>query len=217
MAKSFRLPKTEEELEDREVEGLWRAIALAKKIGESRDRITIAALLDIHKTIFEHAAPSMAGRFRKQGEDIKKLNRIEPPLGSVVEERMYIFWQELDTRLAVIPLHSKAKNKTQYQKWFNQILDVATWAQHQIAAIHPFCDGNGRTARLLTNVILSRFRIPPSQVKYDKKEDKEAYLAALGQADMYGDYEPLRAIIVRGVVDSYKKEQVIRARKRAEG
>lgn len=213
MANKYQRPKTKDELEDREIRGFWRAIALANKVGESRERITLSTLLSIHKTIFEFAAPEMAGRFRKDGEDIKKLNCIEPPLGKVVEEQIYLFWKELDEKLAVIPLHPKQQTNTQVRKWREKIFEVATWAQHKIAAIHPFCDGNGRMARLITNIILRRYKLPPSQVKYEKKEDKEEYLKALCQIDLHQDYEPLRALIIRGVYDAYLKEKKIRSRK----
>ena len=46
--------------------------------------------------------------------------------------------------------------------------------------IHPFDDGNGRVARLLTNYVLLRVGYPPIIVK---SADKTAYLTALRMAD----------------------------------
>ena len=210
MGKSFQRPKDKSELDDREVGGLWKAIALAHEIGESNERVTLDTILRIHKSIFETVAPEMAGRFRVEGEDIKKLKCIEPPPGRLVQERVYSFWRELDAKLSVIARHPKKMTITQVKKWRSQVLDVATWTQHQIASIHPFCEGNGRMARLMTNLILSRYGLPPSQVKYEKKEDKEHYLFALCQIDLYGNYEPLKESIIRSVYEAYKKEQKLR-------
>ncbi len=213
MVKNFRRPKDKGELDDREVAGLWKAIALAHEVGEGGQRITLDSILRIHKMMFEAVTPEIAGRFRVNGEDIKKLKCIEPPPGRLVQERVYAFWRELDTRLSIIPRHPKKMAITQVKKWREQVFDVATWTQHQIAAIHPFCEGNGRMARLMTNLILSRYGLPPSQVKYEKKEDKERYLFALCQIDLHGNYELLKESIIKSVIESYKKEQKLRRRK----
>lgn len=213
MDKSFRRPKDKSELDDREVAGLWKAIALAREVGESNERITLDTILRIHKTVFGAVAPEMAGRFRINGEDVKKLKCIEPPPGRLVQERVYAFWLELDAKLSITHRHPKKMTKSQIKKWRTQIFNIATWTQHQIAAIHPFCEGNGRMARLMTNLILNRYGLPPSQVKYEKKEDKENYLAALCQIDLYGNYEPLKESIIKSVFETYKKEQKLRQRK----
>lgn len=212
MGKNFQRPRGKSELDDREVAGLWKAIALAHEVGEGNERITLGTILRVHKMIFGMVAPEMAGRFRVDGEDIKKLKCIEPPPGRLVQERIYSFWRELDVKLSVIPRHPKKMTTTQVKKWRSLVFDVATWTQHQIASIHPFCEGNGRMARLMTNLILSRYGLPPSQVKYEKKEDKEHYLSALCQIDLYGNYEPLKESIIRSVYEAYKKEQKLRQR-----
>lgn len=214
MGKSFRRPRDKSELDDREVAGLWKAIALAKEIGESGERITLGTILRIHRTIFESVMPEIAGRFRINGEDIKKLKCIEPPPGRLVQERIYAFWRELDARLSIIPRHPKKMTTTQVKKWRTQVFDVAAWTQHQIAAIHPFCEGNGRMARLMTNLILSRYGLPPSRVKYEEKKDKEHYLDTLCQIDLHDNYEPLKELIIKSVFEAYKKEQKLRQKGR---
>lgn len=49
--------------------------------------------------------------------------------------------------------------------------------------IHPFQDGNGRTARILTNLLLISFDYPPIIIR---KEDKDAYYRYLGDIQGYG-------------------------------
>ncbi len=64
--------------------------------------------------------------------------------------------------------------------------------------IHPFIDGNGRTGRLLLNLVLVRLGWPPAIIL---KEHRRRYLRALDRAD-HGDLSPLAEIICRSVVDS---------------
>ena len=47
--------------------------------------------------------------------------------------------------------------------------------------IHPFDDGNGRTARLLTNYVLLHKDLPPVVIKSD---DRDRYIGALQKADL---------------------------------
>ena len=51
---------------------------------------------------------------------------------------------------------------------------------HEFTLIHPFDDGNGRVARLLTNYVLLKKGLPPLVIPSEKKKD---YLNALRQAD----------------------------------
>lgn len=204
MGKGLRRPKNKEELDGREAAGLWKAIALAKDIGERKEKITLAVILRIHKIFLGDVYPEFAGSFRKSGQDIKKLKCIEPPPGRLVQEKMYEFWRELDRRISILSFRPKNQNRTQRKKRTNNILEIAAWIQYQLTAIHPFCEGNGRMARLMTNLILYRYGLQPSHLKYEG-ENKEKYLSALCQIDHYRDYEPLKKIIAEGIYETYRK------------
>ena len=159
MTRPFKRPRHQTELEDLEAAGFWKAIALANKIGEDASKITLDTILAIHREI-QFAIPEIAGRFRKAGEDIVKLKCVEPPPGRLVQDRMYQFWRNPDTKLAVIPPRPKPRSKSDQQKWFLRVIELAAWVPHGLTSIHPFVNGNGRVARLMTNVILRRFVAP---------------------------------------------------------
>ncbi len=63
---------------------------------------------------------------------------------------------------------------------------LASEFHYKFIRIHPFDDGNGRTARILMNFILMRFGYPPVIIK---TEDKENYYSVLRQADA-GQFSP---------------------------
>ncbi len=60
-------------------------------------------------------------------------------------------------------------------------LIIATWFHHAFTTIHPFQDGNGRVARLLTSLIFIKFGYFPFTVL--REEAKVKYIEALEEAD----------------------------------
>jgi hypothetical protein len=67
--------------------------------------------------------------------------------------------------------------------------------------IHPFLDGNGRTGRLLLNLILVRMGYPPAIIF---KNQRPIYLRSLRRADM-GDHGALGELIARAILDNLYK------------
>ncbi|NNJ11164.1 Fic family protein [Chloroflexales bacterium ZM16-3] len=74
-------------------------------------------------------------------------------------------------------------------------VERAAIAHHGFVAVHPFRDGNGRTGRLLLNLLLLRTGFPPALLL---QEWRLGYLEALSQADR-GRYGPLLNLIGRAV------------------
>ncbi|WP_345352360.1 Fic family protein [Actinoallomurus liliacearum] len=73
--------------------------------------------------------------------------------------------------------------------------EVLARVHNAFERIHPFLDGNGRTGRLLLNLLLGRLGYPPAIIY---KRDRERYLKAMRRADS-DDYGPLGELIARSV------------------
>jgi Fic family protein len=64
--------------------------------------------------------------------------------------------------------------------------------------VHPFLDGNGRTGRLVLNLVLVRLGYPPAIIY---KRQRSAYLDALRRADA-GDCGALGELLARSILDN---------------
>ncbi len=95
-------------------------------------------------------------------------------------------------------------------EWFNtqnkklNIIELAALLHHRLVHIHPFFDGNGRTARLVMNLLLMRAGFPLVVIL---KNDRKKYYDVLGRADIK-EYEPLVKFVAQAVersLDMYLK------------
>ncbi len=68
----------------------------------------------------------------------------------------------------------------QAQEGMMEPVALAALAHHRLAAIHPFIDGNGRTARLIMNLVLLRAGYPPAVIA---RVNRRQYYRVLAQAD----------------------------------
>lgn len=88
-------------------------------------------------------------------------------------------------------------------------IELAALAHHRLVHIHPFTDGNGRTARLFMNLILMQKGYPLVVIL---KNDRQKYYRALDRADR-GDASEVEKLIAQAVERSMNIYlQVIKSR-----
>lgn len=82
------------------------------------------------------------------------------------------------------------------------VLDLCAWAHAEWVRIHPFANGNGRTARLWANFLALRYRLPPF-VRL-RPRPNEGYEEA-GAKAMQGNWKPT-AVVFRRILNRFLEE-----------
>jgi Fic family protein len=134
-------------------------------------------ILKLHELVLHGIEEDFAGRLRTSGVRVSGANFIPPNALKVS--------QLLDELIAFV-------NENPLQ--LNDI-ELATVFHHKFVYIHPFFDGNGRTVRLVMNLILMSKGFPPAIIL---SVDRKKYYDALNQANN-GNYDKLMLIMCQSL------------------
>ncbi len=163
-------------LNEEEARGIIRAEEFMYDLDESVE-IGTSLILQFHKTAFGHLY-EWAGKWRTS--DFKVGQHI-PPSYQEVPTLMYQFLEELNFKIS---------NSSDKETLINSI----AFAHHQMVKIHPFNNGNGRTARLLSDLIALVNGYDQIILYHRQGEERQTYLDAIREADQY-DYKKLEELI----------------------
>ncbi|XP_072938802.1 protein adenylyltransferase Fic [Epargyreus clarus] len=136
--------------------------------------ITMGDILEIHKRVLGHVDPVEGGHFRRT--QVYVGGHI-PPGPSEIQRLMSQFLEWLNSEDA-LDLHP---------------VRYAALAHYKLVHIHPFVDGNGRTSRLLMNLLLMQAGYPPVIIA---KQHRHMYYQHL-QAANEGDVRPFVRFIAQ--------------------
>jgi Fic family protein len=139
------------------------AISYIKQLIERNFSLNERELLTIHNLILRGIIPEDAGRYRKVQVMIKGSNHVPPQPYMVAKEmEEYFIWFESN------------KNK------LHPII-LGAEMHERLVTIHPFIDGNGRTSRLIMNLILLQNGYVIANIKGDY-DTRMTYYQALETA-----------------------------------
>ena len=163
------------QLNEWEEANIQKAVSWLEGPGRRRDVLTEDFVRTLHRRMFDKTW-RWAGTFRSTGKNIGvDAAQISVALRKLLDDARY--WLEHGTH----PLDESAAR-----------------FHHRLVAIHPFVNGNGRHARLMTDVLLQRNGARPftwgSGSLLTQGAARDHYLAALRAADT-GDYALLLAFV----------------------
>lgn len=170
-------------------------------VSQKRQKIQNRDVLDIHALILKKIDDSNAGRYRNISVRIRGANAVLPNPAKV-PELMKGFFNWLHSNNAEHP----AK--------------IAADAHYKLVSIYPFSDGNGRTARLLMNLLLMQTGYPPALIR---KDDRDLYINSIEKAQLSELFEDYYQVIYRAInrsLDIYldavegKTPQIIKIKKK---
>ena len=158
-----------------EVVNHQEAIEFVESLASDNYLLNKLDILSVHHLILQKIEKEFSGKLRTSGVRISGANFV-PPNALKVDE-------------FVSELINFANNSEM------DILIKSAIFHHRFVWIHPFFDGNGRTARLLLNLILMKNGFPPAIIL---KNDRKKYYDALNQANNQ-EYSKLLLLILQAV------------------
>lgn len=153
----------------------YDAIRYVRELGRQTAPLTESDVRNLHKLVMQRSTPEIAGYYA----DLPRYIRTETGRHSFPSP-------------AEIPALMR-----DFAAWLRTAPgtpETAFTAHRRLVDIHPFNDGNGRTARLLMNLILIRGGYPPVAVR---PEDRLEYIRSLQQEQAGQGPENFNALLYK--------------------
>ncbi len=148
-----------------------------------KDELTEKLLLKLHEMYFKETKPYIAGKYKTaQNRIMGSAFETTPPKFVITDMKNYF---------------------KEYDKLKKQLhpLELAAWAHWKLVRIHPFQDGNGRTARIIMNFVLHKNGYAMIDIK---TKEKQQYFNALEKCHYNNNARALAIRLVRRFKKQYK-------------
>jgi len=163
-----------------------QAIDYIKELAKDKNNISERDLLQIHSLILQGIDKPNAGVYRSVQVLISGAKHI-PPQPLLIPQQMkdlFLWYNENKNKLHPVELSAEMHIR--------------------LVTIHPFVDGNGRTSRLLMNLILLQNGYPIAILKGDS-ESRLSYYNALETAQVQGDKKIFIDLIANTVKETINR------------
>lgn len=172
-----------EEIHRREDEGVARALEYVSRqvLREEPVSLTIELVRQVHVELMGVIYP-FAGRWRlvelTKGTGPTKWPL--PPAG--MENEMNRIERDVFSRSPFLSVND------------DEVIAYTSEVMNEVLALHPFREGNGRTAFIIGNLILMQNNLVPLTT-YERRRDQERYFAACEQGRIHKNYQPLALLL----------------------
>jgi len=164
----------------------YEAVELIRDLAQKKAPFSTSTLLTLHALILRSIDKINAGKYRSVPVMISGSQHTPPQPWQInkLMEDYFIFYQ--------------AEQERQHP------IQLAAELHERLVTIHPFIDGNGRTARLVMNLILLQKGYPIAIIQGDS-ESRLAYYAALEKCNLENDKTEFHRLIAQIVIDSQQR------------
>lgn len=154
-----------------------KAIYFVEELAKPKYALTEKDIFSIHSLVLKNIESEFAGRYRNGQVRILGANFIPPSFVKVssLMKELVTYTNDNPDKLSQVELIARF--------------------HHKFVSIHPFFDGNGRTARLLMNLFFIKFGYPPAIIL---KNNRKQYYRSLNQANK-GDYKAFILLIAQAL------------------
>jgi Fic family protein len=153
----------------------YNALRYVRELAQQTTPLTESDVRNLHRLIVQRSDPEIAGRYADS-----------------------VRYTPTDTGRHTFPSPAEVPPlMSDFAAWLRtapNTPEAAFTAHRRLVDIHPFNDGNGRTARLLMNLILIRGGYPPVAVR---PEDRLEYIRSLAEEQAMGSADRFNALLYR--------------------
>lgn len=164
-----------------------------------------------HKEMFEGIAPhsDYVGQFRDKEHTSYCLQDYEVVVGDLpgtdssrVIFEVEAFFKNFNAKLLSLESSFRVEGgRPPNLDEVSRVVELAAWVHGEWVRIHPFANGNGRTARLLTNYVLIRFGFGPAFAIRPRPDQPYGLAARASMKE--GDHRLMELVIWKLLADSY--------------
>ncbi|HYV90226.1 MAG TPA: Fic family protein [Chitinophagales bacterium] len=159
-----------------EAKGIAKAELYIFNLDENAD-ISVPMIQEIHRIAFGELY-HWGGKWRTTQVSVGQL---EPPSPQNIPNLIYQYVDNLNLKIA--------NSKSEYDD-----IDALVYGHYEFVRIHPFNNGNGRTGRIIMNLVALKLGYKPLELYQRKGNARTTYINSMRQSDK-GDFEPLKGLI----------------------